>query len=898
MYYSHQHFSFYFMKILGIRALRGPNYWSNWRHYLIVMKLDLEEMEHYPSNEINGFPERLVKLIPSLYEHRCSRGYEGGFIERLKEGTWMGHIIEHVALEIQILAGMECGFGRTRGDGKEGVYKVVFAYEQERAGIYAAKAAFAIIEALIANKSYNIEKDIQELRLIREEERFGPSTASIIDEAKKRNIPILRLNEYSLVQLGWGIHQQKIQATMTGKTSSIGLEIACDKEETKNILYNNASPVPYGFVIDSAEELQATVRRIGFPVVIKPVDGHQGKGATININTLEDALPALKTAQDFSSRVIVEKYISGNDYRMLVINNKFAAAALRTPAHVVGNGLSTINELISEVNKDPRRGFGHEKMLTEIKVDGMTKRLLEQEGYTLDTVLPKGKIFYLKTTANLSTGGISEDVTDTVHTTNIFIAERVSKFIDLDICGIDVIAPNLTEPFTETGGAIIEVNGAPGFRMHLSPTKGHPRNVAIPVIDMLFPSGNSGRIPIVSVTGTNGKTTTTRLISHIMKMNGKKVGTTTTDGIYIQNNLMYKGDCSGPESARFVLRDPTIDYAVFETARGGMLRAGLAYDFCNVGVVTNVASDHLGLHGIQTMEQMTRLKSIVAENIYEHGYAVLNADDDNVYGMMKNINFQAALFSMVAKNPRIIDHCSKGGTAAVYEDGFIVLRKGDWSIPVEKVINIPLTHSGKAAFQIQNVLAATLAAFVQGINVEELRNSLQTFVPSPAQLPGRMNVFTFEKFKIIIDYAHNPAGMEAMGKFVTSLGSDHSIAIIAGTGDRRDEDLKDYSRVAGEYFDELIIWEDQSSARGRDSKEVMELIVEGAKIKPGNMFQIILDEDEAVDYALQNAPQNSIICIFTGRIKEMTARINKHKEEELDLEISKKDIPNISLSSD
>jgi cyanophycin synthetase len=862
------------------------------------MKVDLEEMEHYPSNTINGFTDRLVNLIPSLYEHRCSRGYEGGFIERLNEGTWMAHIIEHVALELQVLAGMSCGFGRARGDGKEGIYNVVFSYEQERAGFYAGRAAFSLVEAMISNQPYDIEQDIQELRQIREEERFGPSTASIIDEAEKRNIPTLRLNDYSLVQLGWGVHQQRIQATMTGKTSSIGLEIASDKEETKNILSNNAAPVPYGVVIESAEEVEAAAQKVGFPLVVKPVDGHQGKGATINVNNKEDALRAFEAAWEYSDRVILEKYIHGNDYRLLIINNKFIAAARRIPAHMLGDGKSTIHELIHEVNKDPRRGFGHEKMLTEIKVNGMTQRLMDQENYTLDTILPEGQIFYLKTTANLSTGGISEDVTDTVHSTNIFIAERVSKFIDLDICGVDVIAPNLTEPINENGGAIIEVNGAPGFRMHLSPTLGKPRNVAKPVLDMLFPSANSGRIPIISVTGTNGKTTTTRLIAHIIKTTGKKVGTTTTDGIYIQNNLLFKGDCSGPESARFVLRDPTVDYAVLETARGGMIRAGLGYDLSDVGVITNVASDHLGLYGIQTIEQMTRVKSIVAENIHKHGYAVLNADDDHTYSMLQNIPCQAALFSMVATNPRILEHCRKGGIAAVYEDGMIILRKGDWSIPVDKVINIPLTYSGKAAFQIQNVLAACLAAFIQKVNVEEIRHSLQTFVPTPAQLPGRMNVFAFEKYKVIIDYAHNPAGMEAMGKFIETLGAEHNIAIIAGTGDRRDQDLKNYGRMAAEYFDELIIWKDEDYARGRDSLEVMNLILEGARtsLRKTNI-QVILDEDEAVDHALKKARSNFVVCIFTGRIDAMTSKINKHKEKETNLDISKKDIPNIGLST-
>ncbi len=883
------------MKILGIRALRGPNYWSNWRHNLIVMQVDLEEMEEYPSNKIEGFPERLEKLIPSLYEHRCSRGYEGGFLERLKEGTWMGHVMEHVALEIQILAGMQCGFGRCTWEGQEGIYNVVFSYEQERAGFYAAESAFGIVQAMIDNKAYDLEKDIQKLREIREEERFGPSTASIVDEAKKRNIPILRLNNYSLVQLGWGIHQQRIQATVTGRTSSIGLEIAYDKEETKNMLHNNACPVPYGFVVSGPEEIETVVNRVGLPLVVKPVDGHQGQGATINVRSIGEALVALETAKEYSDRVIVEKYINGADYRLLVINYKFVAAAKRTSAQVVGNGRSTIQELIEEVNKDPRRGYGHEKMLTEIKVDAMTRRLLEQENLNLDSILPKGRIVHLKTTANLSTGGVAEDVTETVHTYNVFMAERIARIIDLDICGIDVIAPNLTEPINENGGSIIEVNGAPGFRMHLAPTIGQPRNVAAPVIDMLFPKNHSGRIPIVSVTGTNGKTTTTRLISHIMKTNGRRIGYTTTDGIYIQNRLLYRGDCSGPESAKFVLRDPTVDYAVFETARGGMLRAGLGYDLSDVGVITNVASDHLGLQGIHTIEQLTRLKSLVAENVHPDGYAILNADDPNVYFMKENVPCNTALFSMELDNPRIRDHCVDGGMAAIYEDGSITLLKGDWTIQIDKVINIPLTYSGKASFQIQNILAACLAAFVQQVKVEEIRVGLQTFVPSSAQLPGRMNIFELERYKIMIDYAHNPHSMEAMGKFISTLGVAGSVAILAGTGDRRDEDFRDYGWVASEYFDQVIVWADQDYARGRDSQEVMDLIVQGARDNPKKaLVQVIQDEDEAVDYALKTARSNSIICIFTGRISAMTSKVKDLKEKEVNLSLSREDIPNIS----
>ncbi len=882
------------MKVLEIRALRGPNYWSNWRHKLMVMQVDLEDMVEYPSNTVPGFPERLEELLPSLYEHRCSRSYAGGFLERVHEGTWMGHIMEHIALEIQVLAGMNCGFGRCVWEGEGSIYNVVFSYEEERAGFYAAEAAFRIVSKLIAAEPYDLEQDIQRLREIREEGRFGPSTGSLVEEAKKRNIPILRLNQYSLVQLGWGVHQQRIQATVTGKTSSIGLEIAYDKEETKNMLSNNGCPVPAGCVVSSLQEVEDAVRRIGFPVVIKPVDGHQGQGATINVHTLDEAGTAFATAWDYSSRVIVEQLVTGSDFRLLVINYTFVAAARRTPAHVVGDGRSTIQELIEAVNQDPRRGYGHEKVLTEICVDGMTRRLLEQENLTLDAILPQGRVVYLKTTANLSTGGVSEDVTETVHSANIFMAERVARIIDLDICGIDVMASSLSEPITENGGAIIEVNGAPGFRMHLEPTVGRPRNVAAPVLDMLFPSGQPGRIPIISVTGTNGKTTTTRLIAHMMKIHGKRVGTTTTDGIYIQNSRMYKGDCSGPESARFVLRDPTVDYAVFETARGGMMRAGLGYDVSDVGVVTNVASDHLGLCGIHNLEQLTRLKSLVAENVRPEGYAVLNADDLNVYSMRENVPCQVALFSMDATNPRIKEHCAKGGTAAVYDEGSITLLKGDWAIQVDKVINIPLTYSGKAAFQIQNVLAASLAAFVQDVSVEEIRTGLQTFFPTSAQLPGRMNVFEFEKYKVLIDYAHNPPSMEAIGKFVSSLGGGHKVGILAGTGDRRDVDLMDYGRVAAEYFDQLIVWKDEDYARGRDSKEIMDLIVQGARSNPRKPnIQVILDEDEAVDHALATAGWKTVIAVFTGRIEVMTARIKAWKEKELDLTITLDDIPNM-----
>ena len=857
------------------------------------MLIDIEDMEYRPSNTIPGFTDQLVSLIPSLHEHRCSKGYEGGFVERLREGTYMAHIIEHLAIEIQILAGIKSGFGRARGYGEEGVYTVVFDYEEEQAGFYAGQAAFNLVEALIAGTTFDLEKAIKDLRKISEDGRFGPSTGAIIDEAVKRNIPYIRLNRKSLVQLGWGIHQQRIQATVTGKTSNVGLEIASDKQMTKDLLNQNGIPVPYGFNISTADELKTAVEQTGYPVVIKPLDSNQGKGATIKIHSLEHAQQAFKDAKEWSDSVLVEKFVPGYDFRMLVVDNKFVAAAKRTPARVTGDGNMTIRRLINEVNKDPRRGYDHENVLTKIRVDKMTRHILKQQDLSIDSVLPKGQILYLKNTANLSTGGTSEDVTDTVHAWNIFMAERISGIIGLDICGIDIVAPDLSEPLSENGGAVLEVNGAPGFRMHLEPTVGQPREVGRPVIDMLFPEQQTGRIPIVSVTGTNGKTTVTRLIAHIMKTDGKKVGYATTDGIYIYNQLLYKGDCSGPDSARFVLRDPTVNFAVLETARGGVLRSGLGYDLADVGVITNVTDDHLGLEGIHTLEQMTRVKSVIAENIYPDGYAVLNADDDQVYGMMEHLNSNVILFSLNPQNQRVVNHCKNGGTAAIYEDGYITINQAGWIMRVEHVLNIPLTFDGRAAFNIQNVLAAVSAAFVQGVKVEELRVSLQTFVPSNAQTPGRVNIFHFDEYRVMIDYAHNPASMDAVGRFVDEFHSGYKVCAIAGTGDRRDEDLKKYAWLAAEYFDEVIVWEDKKYARGRDSTEIMNVIIEGARSNPKNrQVYAITNEDDAVAFALDHVRPKSLICLFTGRLEEMIRIINSRKEKELVPVLKPEDISN------
>ena len=863
--------------------MRGPNYWSIRRHKLIVMVLDLEEMEELPSNKIEGFPERLKAMFPSMYSHRCSEGCEGGFFMRVDEGTWMGHIIEHIALEIQTLAGMDTGFGRTRGYGEKGVYNVVFSYMEESVGRFAAKSAVKICEALIAGEDYDLTEDIQEMRELREADRLGPSTGSIVEEAASRGIPWIRLNKYSLCQLGYGANQKRIQATVTSETSSIGVELACDKEDTKYLLEQAEVEVPKGDIIRRERSLEEACRYVGYPLVIKPIDGNHGRGITVDIQNYEDALQAFHHAKESSKSgaIIVEKFITGDDYRLLVINHKLVAAAIRTPAHVIGDGTSTVQELIDEVNKDPRRGFGHENVLTQITINELTKTIIKDAGYKLDSVIAEGEKLILKDTANLSTGGTAEDITDIVHPANVSMAERISKIIDLDICGIDIMTTDITKPLSETGGAVLEVNAGPGFRMHLAPTTGLPRNVAAPVIDKLFPQkGDTGRIPIIAISGTNGKTTTTRLIAHIAKMNGHRVGYTTSDGVYIQNRLLMTGDCTGPASAEFVLKDPTVNFAVLECARGGLLRAGLGFKRCDIGIVTNVAADHLGLKGIHTVEQLEKVKGVIPETVLPDGYAILNADDDLVYEMRRTVECNVALFSMDENNPRIKALQRIGGITAIYENGYVTICRGEWKMRIMKAENIPLTYGGKAKFMIQNVLPAILAANIQGISIEDMKAALETFIPSAAQTPGRLNIFEFENFTILLDYAHNPAGMRALQKFTEELDATVKVGIIAGIGDRREEDNNEMGSIAAEMFDEIIIRQDKR-LRGKTEEELIKMLHDGIKMKdPNKKTSIIPSEKEAITFAVKNAVKGSLIVLCSDVIPDALELVKQFKDKE------------------
>ncbi len=853
------------MKILKIQTLRGPNYWSIRRQKLVVMRLDLEDLKDKTSRQVPGFYEGLLQILPSLEAHFCSPGVRGGFLSRVAEGTMMGHIIEHVALELQELAGMPVGFGRTRETKTDGIYQVVIEYQEEQAGRYAARAAVRLCRSIVDTGSYpmkELAQDLIDLQEIARDAALGPSTETIVKEADLRGIPWVQLSARAMIQLGYGACQKRVQATLSDHSGILAVELACDKEGTKQILRDAGVPVPRGAVIQYLEDLQGAIDEVGgYPIVLKPLDGNHGRGITIDINSYSDAEVAYDMAKNVSKSVIVERFYQGRDHRVLVINGKLVAVAERIPARVVGNDKSTISELVEEINQDPNRGEGHDNVLTKIALDRASISRLEKQGYSLDTILPAGEVAYLRATANLSTGGIAVDRTDDIHPENIWLAQRVSKIIGLDIMGIDVVTPDITKPLREVDGVVVEVNAAPGFRMHTAPSEGKARNVAAPLLDMLFPAGQPCRIPIIAITGTNGKTTTTRLIAHIYRQTKLVTGYTTTDGIYIDDHLVEAGDNTGPQSAQVVLRDPTVQVAVLETARGGILRAGLSFAACDIGVVLNVAADHLGLGDINTIEQMAHLKSVVAEAVAVDGYAVLNADDPMVVAMAERVQGKIAYFSMTADSPLIHSHVSSGGIATVYEDEAIVIYQGSERISVAQARDVPVTMKGMAPFQIANALAATLAAYVQGVDLATIRLGLTTFKASVEQTPGRMNLFEIQDYHVLIDYAHNSASYEALGGFIRNWQGE-KFGVVGGPGDRRDEDLINLGKLSAGIFDRIIVKEDDDK-RGRAEGEVAKLICSGInEANPKMMYETILQEANAIAKALSQASPGCLIVFL------------------------------------
>jgi cyanophycin synthetase len=854
------------MNILKIRTVSGPNYWSV--EHCKLVEIALEGSPVYLENGSGFWEGRLSAAFPEL-----------PVIPHFKEEriTDAGVLLKVISLLINQV-GSSCNFQKIERCPEENLTQLVFEFEQETAGILLATKALEITNSIIAEENICVAPIVTEICNAVQREKLGPSTYSIYAEAKRRGIPVMRLDDQSLLQLGYGALQKRVEATITTRTNTIAVDIAGDKHRAKQILEDAYLPVPKGTVIENAEELESATTEIGFPIVVKPLDGNQGRGITTNISDIQQAREAFTRAKEISKKVIIEKFVTGKDFRILVINNKLVAAAFRSPAAVTGDGNKTIAELIEQENKDPRRGNGHENVLTKITVDADTMDMLAKKNFDLDSIPAAGETVLLKSTANLSTGGTAEDVTDKVHPANVRIFERTARTVGLDICGIDVMAQSLSNPITENGGAIIEVNAAPGIRMHLAPSSGQARNVAKEIVDMLFGHENNGRIPIIAITGTNGKTTTTRLVARMATQHGYNTGFTTTDGIYINNELLHKGDCSGPQSAKFILKDSSVEFAVLETARGGILRSGLGFDECDCAVITNVAEDHLGLNGIHTLEQLAKVKSVVAKAVREDGWVVLNADDDLVYAMKDEVKGKVALFSLHPESSRIQEHCAAGGTAAICDEGFIMIRQGNSLLPVEEIENVPLTYGGKAKFNVANALGATMAAWLMRISMPAIRCSLRTFRNSADTTPGRLNVFDFGDFTVLMDYAHNPHGLRALGEFIHSIPASRRVGVVAAVGDRRNEDILGVGEVAGRIFDDVIIRMDED-LRGRTEFELCALLRTGIqRTAPDKTVYYFSNETEAVEYAVQSALPGSLVVLLVENIRVVCDKITELKE--------------------
>ena len=864
---------------------------------MVRIRLDLGAIEAWPSNRIDGFVTTLLELLPSLQNHACSLGRKGGFVERLREGTWLGHVVEHVAIELQALAGLAVNQGKTRGvKGQQGVYDILFEYAEEQVGLLAGRCALQLVHGLLPSElqgllgldlvtrdpapdPFEVGAVVEMLHRLERQVGLGPTTGSIVAAAKRRGVPVMRLDDQSLVQLGWGRRQQRIRASITGRTSFIGVDSASNKDLTKSLLAQAGVPVPRGAVVRSADAAVEEASRLVGPVVVKPLDGNHGRGVTTGLSDPNAIRQAFATAAAISPRVVVEQHFEGKDHRLLVVNGELVAAAERIPACVVGDGKRSIAALIDQVNNDPRRGEGHEKPLTRIRVDAALIAFLAGRGLDLESVPGAGETVVLRATANISTGGAAVDCTDDVHPDNACIAVRAAATLGLDIAGIDFICPDISKSARDVGGGIVEVNAAPGFRMHLEPTKGRARPVAPAVLRMLFPEGDDGRIPIFAITGTNGKSTTARMLAHILRQEGKTVGLTTTSGVYVNSELVLKADASGPRSARLVLRDPMVEAAVFEVARGGLLREGLAFDGCDVGAVTNIAPDHLGVKGVETVQDLAWVKSVVVENVSDRGTSVLNADDVLTARMRRRAGGRPAFFSLrggEAMPPFLRSHIETGGLAVVREadaaGGEIVVHQDGRRRPLMRAGEIPATLGGLAEFNVQNALAAIAMALGAGSTLQTVRLALATFGTSYEQNPGRLNIFDGHGFRVIMDYAHNAAGLMALRDLLVKLRPTYrrQIGMVCVPGDRRDEDLRTMGEIAALTFDEIVLREDPGR-RGRAEGEIIALMAEGALSAgaPPHRIHRVPDELAAADACMSMARPGDLVVLTPTEVEAM-----------------------------
>ena len=880
------------MRILDRSVYVGPSLYA---HFPVIrLELDLGPLEEWPTGKLGtAYVMALIAALPSLQEHGCSYREPGGLVRRMLEGdgTWLGHVFEHVAIELQNVAGEDVSFGKTRSTDRPGVYSVIYEYAQRDEGIEAGELALKLLCSILPENlrstgtvpaGWEWPKARDEYIRYSQRRALGPSTASLVRAAEVRGIPWLRMNEQSLIQLGYGKWQRRIQATVTGRTSYIAVELAGDKEETNKILAARGLPVPRQELVRSADRAVAAAKRLGYPVVTKPYNGNHGRGISIHLTCEEEVRNGFIAAAEHSSSVIVETFLTGDDHRLLVVNGELIAATRRTPGHVIGDGKSSVRQLVDLVNQDPRRGVGHEKVMTRIVLDEQADMMLARVSMTAESIPAGGQIVMLRSTANLSTGGTAADVTDVIHPDNRDMAVRAVTAIGLDVAGVDFLSPDITESYKQVGGGICEVNAAPGFRMHVAPSEGTPRDVAGPVIDMLFPTGSPSRVPIAGITGTNGKTTTSRMLAHITKMAGFTPGLTTTDGVYIDGQRTVEGDMTGPVATRMVLADTQIDIAILEIARGGLLRAGMGVPFINVGAVLNVQADHLGMKGINTLEELAEVKRIVVE--VARDCAVLNADDDNVIKM--SADTEAKSICYVTLNPQhavVREHIRAGGRACALEAGvngqMITIYDKGGHIPLMWTHLIPATLEGRAMHNVQNAMFAAVMAFSLGIKLDAIRQGLRTFDTTFYQAPGRMNVFDEHPFKVIFDYGHNSHAVGVMADLVDRLDvQGRRIIVISGPGDRRDEDIVAIADVVAGRFDHYICRRDDS-LRGRDGDEIPGMIAKVLRARgvADNAISIIADEQEAIDAALNMGRQGDLLLIFADALARSWKQVTKFR---------------------
>ena len=877
------------MKVISTNVYVGPNLYA---HFPVIRYiLDLGELEHWPTGRLGpAFVDRLLERLPGLDEHGCSYRVAGGFVRRLREdeGTWLGHVLEHVVLELQSIAGSDVTFGRTRSiDDQPGHYTMVFQYDDEAVGRAAGELGLKLLHSLLPETlqpddapgpDWDFDEERDRFILRAQRRAFGPSTASLVRAAEDRGIPWLRLNRQSLVQFGHGRFQKRIQATTTSLTSNIAVELASDKEETNQILRDLGLPVPAQRLVQTARDAVRVARRIGFPVVTKPLAGNHGRGVSIQLASDEEVEAGFLKAAEYGRNVVVESYLEGLDHRLLVIDGELIAAAKRIPGHVVGDGRHTVAELVDIVNQDPRRGIGHEKVLTRIEIDAQAERLLARLGYDVNTIPPAGEVVYLRATANLSTGGTAIDVTDEIHPDNRDMAIRAIQAIGLDIGGVDFLTSDITRSYREVGGGICEINAGPGFRMHVAPSEGQPRDVAGPVIDMLFPEGEPGTIPIASITGTNGKTTTSRMLAHILKMRGFTVGMTSTDGIYIDGQLTVSGDMTGPVSARMILRDPAVDAAVLETARGGLVRAGMGLRSCNVACCLNVSGDHLGQGGIDTIEQLAEVKRIPIEVATDA--AVLNADDRLCLAMADYTQAARLCYvTMKPSHPLVKQHVRAGGQAFVLEEGMnghmITIYDQGKHMPLLWTHLIPATLQGRALHNVQNAMFAAALAYNMDLSLDDIRQGLRTFDATFFQAPGRLNIYDDHPFRVIMDYAHNPAAVRAMCSLVDHFEAEgRKIVVLSAPGDRRDQDIEEIADIIADHFDHFVCRCDDHR-RGRGPDEVAQMLAARLRMKGvgDECIDVVPDEQAALDHALNLASPGDLVLVLADKVKRSWKQI-------------------------